>query len=259
MTRIDSIKIAPEHGFRGEGDLFLPENPDGAPVALVIHGGGWTAMDKKTLTPLSILLTECGYAALSVNYRLVTDDPWPACGDDCVRAGEFLLSAGHPAMKELDRSRILVVGASAGGHLALWAGLQLPSSKVRAIISIAGPSDLVMQRDKWDKGTEFWEKFVGGAVTDEKLLAASPASHVKPGAPRLLCIHSTNDRLVLPEQAQFMLDAYAKINAKAELFSFPGKKTNHGIWDDGAGEVAKDKRIIIPEVKDAIRSFLKRI
>ncbi|HPN84360.1 MAG TPA: alpha/beta hydrolase [Victivallales bacterium] len=259
MTRIDSIKIAPEHGFRGEGDLFLPENPLGAPVAIVIHGGGWTAMDKTTITPFSLLLTECGYAAFSVNYRLLNDAPWPACGDDCLRSTEFLLSAGHPAMKELDRSRILILGASAGGHLALWTGLNLPPEKVRAIISIAGPSNLIMQKDKWDKKPEFWGKFLGGAVTDEKLMAASPVTYVKSGVPRLLCIHSTNDKLVLPEQSRFMIDAYAKVNAEAELFIFPGKRTNHGIWTDGSGEVSKDKRIIVPEVRSVISSFLKRI
>ncbi|HHV95007.1 MAG TPA: alpha/beta hydrolase [Clostridiaceae bacterium] len=145
MKRINNISYADKNGFRGLGDLFLPDNQEGAPVALVIHGGSWNAMDKTSITPLAILIAECGYAVFNINYRLLDDAPWPACGDDCIAAANFLLQAVHPVIKQLDHSKIVVAGASAGGHLALWTGLHLPPENVRAIISIAGPADLNYQ------------------------------------------------------------------------------------------------------------------
>lgn len=259
MQRINDIPYAPRHGFRGLGDLFLPDQPQGAPAALVIHGGGWNAMEKRSLTPVAALMAECGYGAFNINYRLLDDAPWPACGDDCLAGARFLLAAKHPAMQQLDTSRIVVIGASAGGHLTLWTGLHLPPKKVRAMIDIAGPGDLLMRWRNNEKRPEIWQKFFGGEATEEKLKQASPVNYVKKGAPPLLCIHSTNDELVRPEQSEAMLKAYQKVGARAELASFPGPGKYHGIWEDGSGEVDTALRVLVPPVKKAIREFLETV
>jgi acetyl esterase/lipase len=259
MQRFDDIAYAPANGFRGLADLFLPDQPGAAPSALVIHGGGWNAMDRTSLTPVAMLMAECGYAALNINYRLLDDAPWPACGKDCVAGGQFLLDANHEALRQLDVSRIVVIGASAGGHLALWAGLSLPADRVKGIISIAGPADLPR---RWRKSTssETWKKFLGSEdVTAEKLLAASPVSLVHPHAPPLLCIHSTNDELVSIEQSEAILEAYRKVGAQARLASFSGPGKYHGIWKDGSGEVDLADRVLVSQVKTAVREFLKKL
>ena len=259
MQRFNDIPYAPENGFRGLADLFLPDPPDTAPSALVIHGGGWNAMDKTSLTPVAVLMAECGYAAFNINYRLLDDAPWPACGEDCVAGGRFLLDADHPALRGLDTSRIAVIGGSAGGHLALWTGLSLPADRVKAIIIIAGPADLALRwRKRKSSGT--WEKFLGSEdVTAEKLLAASPISLVHPQAPPLLCIHSTNDELVSIDQSEAMLAAYREAGAQARLISFPGPGQYHGIWEDEGGEKNLADRVLVPQVKTAVRQFLKTL
>lgn len=259
MKIISDIPYAPDHGMRGLGDLFLPDDPEGAPSALVIHGGGWNAMEKKSLTPVAVLMAECGYAAFNVNYRLIDHAPWPACGDDCIAAAEFLLDAKHATMAPLDTSRILVIGASAGGHLSLWTGLCLSADKVRAIVSIAGPGDLVLSSRRGTLQAEFWERFLRDKVTEERLRRASPVTCVKEKAPPLLCVHSTNDALVCPEQSDLMLRAYEKVGADATLASFDGAGTDHGIWEEGSDLVDTDKRILVSEVKEALRDFLDSI
>ena len=92
-----------------------------------------------------------------------------------------------------------------------------------------------------------------------ELAAASPVNLVKEGAPLLLCIHSVNDELVLPEQSDLILHAYGEVGARAELASFSGPGNYHGIWEDGHGEVDTDKRILVPQVKLAVREFLKTV
>jgi dipeptidyl aminopeptidase/acylaminoacyl peptidase len=259
MTRINSIPYAPENGFRGLGDLFLPENPAGAPAALVIHGGALISMDKTSIEPIARLMVENGYAAFNINYRLLTDKPWPACGDDCIAGANFLLNAGHPAMEQLDRSRIVIIGASAGAFLTQWTAFHLPQQKVRAIISIAGNTDLVwgyQRRTEEDKN-----KPILGVKNPsiEMLRESSPITYVYPGGAPLLCIHSINDKLVLCEQSEILVNRYREVGSRAELVKFPGKGHFHGIWEDQGGEINLSDRILVPEVTNGIRDFLKSI
>ena len=263
MHCINDISYAPDNGFRGSGDLFLPDEPSGKPAALVIHGGGWNAMDKKSITPVSLLLVECGYAVFSVNYRLLDNAPWPACGEDCLAAAKFLLNSIHPTMKRLDCSSILIAGASAGGHLAMWTGLHLVPEKVRAILSIAGPSDLALYFENPQKWEDSRKKFFGKEeVTEQDLLSASPVHSVRPGAPPLLCIHSTNDKLVPIEHSRRIVGRYREAGSRAFLASFPGKGDLHGIWeeqDEQGGKKDLSERVLVPQVKTAVREFLRTL
>lgn len=256
MQCIPDIAYAPAHGQRGLGDLHLPDQPDGAPAALVIHGGGWNAMDKHGLAGVAQLMAEAGYAAYNINYRLLDTAPWPACGDDCLAAARFMLDAGHDAFESIDRRQLLVIGASAGGHLALMTGLRLEPARVRGIVSISGPTDLTRRRRGndafWCEST-FRQKFLGEqAADDEAAMAhASPVGLASADAPPLLCVHSRNDQLVRPEQSQWMVDAWRAAGASAELFLFDGPGDSHGIWIAGT-----DPHRLLPEPAEAIHAFI---
>ena len=120
MKVIDHISYRKENGFRGLGDLYLPDTvtPETG-AALLIHGGGWSALDKSSFAGVALwLCQELGMAAYNINYRLCGQTPWPVCGDDCLEAGDFFLNSAIPEFQGFDRSRIVVIGASAGGHLA---------------------------------------------------------------------------------------------------------------------------------------------
>jgi acetyl esterase/lipase len=254
MKRINGIVYAPDHGVRGLGDLLLPDRPERAPMALCIHGGGWNAMDKDSWLGVAEFMSQQGFAAFNINYRLLDQASWPACGDDCLAAARFLMSGEHEALKPLDRSKITIIGGSAGGHLALMTGLRLPATQVRAIVSVAGPTDLSAQFRRSE--TADYSKFfpAGAEVTPQALLAASPVSYVNAHSPPLLCVHSTNDRLVLPDQSQRMLKLYEDSGLRAELFSYPGPGEQHGIWIEGS-----NPHRLLPELETAISGFLRRI
>ena len=144
MKVVNHLSYHGEYGFRGLGDLYLPDSVNSRTrAALLIHGGGWSALDKSSFAGVALYLCQdLGMAVYNINYRLCGQAPWPACGDDCLEAGTFFLNASIPDFEGFDRSRIVIVGASAGGHLALMTGLRLPAERVAGIVSISGIADI---------------------------------------------------------------------------------------------------------------------
>lgn len=134
-------------------DLYLPEPmPEKAPPLFVfIHGGAWTTGSPWD-EPVH-RVTQLGFAAASIQYRLTTQAAFPEPVKDCKAAIRFLRT--HAWEYGYDPERIGVMGNSAGGHLALLLGLTPDdplldrdagdpnvSSKVAAVCSMGGPADL---------------------------------------------------------------------------------------------------------------------
>ncbi|WP_298818819.1 alpha/beta hydrolase family protein [Chloroflexus sp.] len=102
------------------GDLYLPDTSRPAPVVVLIHGGCWQAV--YDLTPLGeccAALRAAGYAVWSLEYRrLGNGGGWPQTFHDVAAGLDYLraLAAQYP----LDLTRVIALGHSAGGQLALW-------------------------------------------------------------------------------------------------------------------------------------------
>eukprot|EP00930_Biecheleria_cincta_P096945 TRINITY_DN88704_c0_g1_i1.p1 TRINITY_DN88704_c0_g1~~TRINITY_DN88704_c0_g1_i1.p1 ORF type:complete len:312 (+),score=34.26 TRINITY_DN88704_c0_g1_i1:554-1489(+) len=96
----------------------------GAPTLLYIHGGGWTSGDKSaaSLPTLYEFAAEMAWNVLTINYTMQSDDCstplWPTNLHDCFRAVAWarqnVATSGAP---------LVVMGDSAGGHLASLVGL----------------------------------------------------------------------------------------------------------------------------------------
>lgn len=112
------------------GDLRLPKGRGPFPVAVVIHGGGWaSSANLHYMASTAAELTCAGIATWNIEYRRVgSGGEWPNLFMDVAAATDFLreLALKYP----LDLSRVISIGQSAGGHLALWlaARHRLPSS-----------------------------------------------------------------------------------------------------------------------------------
>lgn len=115
------------------------------PVILYYHGGGWVIGGLNTHDVVCRgMANGSGCAVLSVDYRMAPEYPFPACGEDCYAALEWVAASG--AGRKLDATRIGVSGDSAGGNLSAvmtlmtraqngpriaWQGLIYPATDMR--------------------------------------------------------------------------------------------------------------------------------
>lgn len=137
-------------------DLFLPEGPGPHPVAILIHGGCWKDIPgagREQLRLMGEALAKRGIAAWSIGYRRADEagGGYPGTFEDVGAAIDLMRLEAE--RHDLDLTRTVLVGHSAGGHLALWAAVRdrLPEESILhsptpfmpgAVISLAGIGDL---------------------------------------------------------------------------------------------------------------------
>ena len=183
------------------GELRLPEGAGPHPVAIVIHGGCWLAdYDLGYVSSLAAALAADGIATWSIEYRRVGDDGggWPGTFDDVAAAADHLreIAADHA----LDLERVVAVGHSAGGHLALWLGARRGLSRndgfrregplvLSGVVSLAGIPDLAAFASSEGCGAAV-PGLLGGQPTDhpERLGRVSPIEMVPLGIPQIQVI-----------------------------------------------------------------------
>jgi acetyl esterase/lipase len=187
------------------GDLRLTEG-DAPPLAVVIHGGYWKANYNLIHTGhLSRALTEQGIASWNVEYRSigVPGGGWPAAGEDVARAVEFV------AELPVDHERVVLIGHSAGGQLALWAGKRAqlpvvalaPVSDVRESVARTGPDGAPAQ-----------------FMPTEHFPEGSPLELLPLGVPQIV-IHGTEDDGVPYAMSERYVEA---AGGEAELVTLEG-------------------------------------
>jgi acetyl esterase len=125
-TYLDQARDLHIPGRGGDLRLRVLVPAIGAPtgVYLHLHGGGWTlgAADLQD-AELWALVEATGMAAVSVDYRLAPEHPWPAGPDDCEDAAVWLVTRGAADLGA--PPRLAIGGESAGGHLAALTLLRL--------------------------------------------------------------------------------------------------------------------------------------
>lgn len=163
MTSVVSMRFAYGDHPSQFGVLRVPQLPGRHPVVVAIHGGFWLSRyGLEENDALAEDLTRRGYATWNIEYRRTGEDGggWPGTFHDVVAAVNHLrhVEERYP----LDLSRVVVLGHSAGGHLALWLAARShtgqadnlgepPLVAIRGVISLAGVTDL---RRMWEIHTE---------------------------------------------------------------------------------------------------------
>ena len=222
--------------------LYRPADSGQYPVVVLVHGGGWLIGTRWWKSWYGHRLAENGYIAATIDYRMLPRNPFPACLHDCKAAIRWLRL--HADEYGIDSERIGVLGDSAGGHLALFLGVTLPSdglegatnpgasSAVQAVVSLYGVADLtdyepIIPRDKRDKIWLF-RKFVGDESRNSKdpYAAASPITYVHSDMCPILLVHGTKDRMVPYRQSQRFYQRTRASGSYCRLVSFSGK--GHG-------------------------------
>jgi acetyl esterase/lipase len=199
------------------GELRLPAGARPPyPVAVIIHGGCWVARyaTLRNTAPLAGALAGDGIATWNAEYRRA-DRPgggWPGTFEDVGRAVDFIRTLAPKY--GLDTTRVVVMGHSAGGHLALWvaARWRLPATSalapatpplaLRGVVALAGPPDLrsFYAPDTASCGEGAGELLGGPPAREaERARDGSPSSFFPLGV-RQIWLGAADDRIVPPEE-----------------------------------------------------------
>lgn len=138
--KIYNLKYA-EHK-RQKIDVFLPSDyPEDAPVVLLIHGGAWKYGRKEHMIHIQKMLFNHNIPSINMNYRLVSKSKKVTYREQLEDINAVITKFNELAGKaELQPDNYILLGESAGGHLALLYGYQ-HSDRIRKIISMSAPTD----------------------------------------------------------------------------------------------------------------------
>lgn len=245
------------------GELRVPPGPGPHPVVILIHGGCFKAAyaTLRDLAPMGDALKSAGIATWNVEYRRLGEPGggWPGTYLDVGRAVDHLrvIASQHA----LDLSRVVIVGHSAGGHLAMWAAARarVPAGSaihaedplpVRGVLDLAGPLDLTANiagyqglcRDTVITG------LLGGtpATVPDRYADASPVRLVPLGVPHVVLIGEHEEFVPRP-----LAEAYARTATESgdriRLIIVPGV---------GHFEIASPRSTTWPLVESVIQSLL---
>lgn len=208
-------------------DFYPSENGGISPLIVWVHGGAWRGGSKNSV-PIR-RLTEDGFSIASLDYRLSGTARFPAQTQD-IKAGIRFLRA-HAKRFQIDPDRIVIAGASAGGHLAALVGVSDSvgaledlamgnadvKSRVSAIVSLYGASNLeTILSQSTPHGLSVREpalRLLLGDLPDanpDLARLASPVEHVDSSDPPLLLIHGDQDPQMPINQSHELQGVYQR-------------------------------------------------
>ena len=220
------------YATRGKQDLTLDvyqplAGIGGAPCVVVIHGGSWQHGTSQDLATLNAYLAAQGYVVAAVNYRLAPHHPFPAARDDILAALAYLKA--HAAGLGLDPQRLVLLGRSAGGQLALLVAYTSHDPAIRGVISLYAPPDLTYSYEHPSQYPavlnmrQVLQAFLGG--TPDRIpnvyAAASPMTFVGPTTPPTLLIHGGRDELVDVAESERLARRLAHAGIRHLLLCLP--------------------------------------
>ena len=258
------------------GDLYLPAANGSFPVVVVIHGGGFQTGDKAGKSEITWAeeLIANGFAAFSINYRLVKDFsngevPFPSPLHDTKCAIMWLRK--NAGTYHLDKTHVFVFGSSAGGWFTNMLGAtgdepslnpECPlgegeSNRVQGAVTYFGPSDFnALFSDPARQGSENGETgFLGTgspctnpAESSGICTTASPTHWIDANDPPYYITHSDDDPTVPVSQGRLM---------SSLLKSAGVDVTYHEVTGEGHGWHAKFISPVVAQVRDEVLAWLK--
>jgi acetyl esterase/lipase len=228
-------------------DLYLAKDrTTPKPTLVLFHGGGWVdgAKERNVLYLLPYL--SMGWNAINVEYRMAKNSLAPAAVEDCRCALRWVMY--HAKDYNIDTSKIVLTGTSAGGHLSLTSGMlpagnifdrQCPTAgqekwnsptepeiKVAAIVNWFGIADVAEIVD--GPNAKHYAMEWLGSRSDRMELARqlSPVNYVRAGLPPIITIHGELDDIAPYDGAKRLHAALDKVGVPNQLITLKGRK--HG-------------------------------
>ena len=235
-----NVVYATVNGWDGRMDLYLPPaNGALTPVIINIHGGGWNHGVKEEQGGFAPYF-KAGFAVANIEYRLTSQATAPAAIEDTRCALIYLIKNAQAL--HLDPNKIIIMGGSAGGHLALMGGLLqnnhifdtncsgVENINVAAIIDKYGIADV----NDWAYGPYIKSKsatnWLGTKKEDQNFIkSVSPIHWVKKTSPPVFIVHGDADPTVPYQESVALHEALVKAGVKTEFITIPGGL--HGKFD----------------------------
>lgn len=237
----EGITVYPNIAYGSEAttrlDIYIPRNQTGLNKTLVaIHGGGWISGNKEEIFPQLIPFLLEGWSVVNVEYRLGGVAAAPAAVIDVRCALQWVFE--QATNYQFDPENIVVIGGSAGGHLATLcsilpnqAGLdfspnQFSPVKVAAIINLFGimdVNDVLEGVNRRDYAVLWFGQQSNPAALATQL---SPLQYIRPGLPPILTIHGDNDQLVPYPHAVKLHEKLQEMAVPNQLLTLPN--AGHG-------------------------------
>jgi len=253
-------------------DLYLPDRED-PPLVVYVHGGGWIAATRANIPDPEQYAAEWGCAIASVSYRLQEPDGGAAVEEMYdptnptprgrfpdhfvdVKAAIRWLRA-HADEFGYDADRIAAWGSSAGGHLALLAGVvddvtdlgdayaeeiektvaPDESGAVQALVSWYGATDFRLTEDDVEGIIPL---LMGGPQSEhpDRYAQASPVTHVTPESPPVLLMHGRRDEVVDVEHSRRLFDALDEAGVNAVFYEL--HDLNH-VWVETVEDIESER------------------
>jgi acetyl esterase/lipase len=248
------------------GELRVPSTKGPHPLAIVIHGGCWVAklgdLDRRAVAmdnmrPLAAALNEAGIATWNIEYRRLGNQGggWPGTFRDVASGTDFIRTLATE--RQLDLTRVVSIGHSAGAHLALWLAARPKLSKaselyvsnplrVTGVVSLDGPADLKatipLQRPVC--GAPVITDLIGGSSQErpDRYRDASPIEQLPLGVPQAFFTGQMFAAHAAPYEA-----ATTKAGDTVQLVAIPS--AGHFVFIDPQSDVW-------PQVMKSVRRLL---
>jgi acetyl esterase/lipase len=227
-------------------DVYLPagRKTDSTKIIIMIHGGAWAEGDKADFNPYVPIMQQRfpEWAIFNINYRLATPvaNAFPAQENDLKSVINFILQ------KKNDwhiSDKIVLLGASAGAHMAMLQAYKNTTPKIKAVIDYFGPIDMVSLYNMTTvPGGQFGlQILLGGSPTSNpsSYQQSSPGNFIDAQDPPTIIFHGLADDVVDVSQSVTLQQKLQAAGIVNEFYTYPGMI--HNIWPDAVMTQTFDK------------------
>jgi len=223
------------------------------PGVLAIHGGSWIGGSKSEYGPQLARWVRQGHVVFAADYRLARpgEPSWPEALEDVREAIRWIRR--HADENHVDPNRLVAFGSGSGAQLAMLLGTFPPdqepggsSSRVQAVVSLYGPSDLADLLTGRNLSNDPAWQLMGRDAPDwlARARAASPLGHVSGDDSSTLLAHGSDDRWVPLGQSLRMAESLSHAGVLNQLIVVPGAR--HGF----------ELLVRFPETRDLLPEIL---
>lgn len=220
--------------------IYKNDEPGPLPCILIVHGGGWNTGEPSQLPEWSRQLAAMGYCVASTGYRLAPKFHWAAQREDVAAALIYLKA--HAAELDIDPSRFVLLGRSAGGQIALDTAYTLRDPAIRGCIASYSPTDMNFSYWTGKENDMLGSRplvrgLMGGPPEGLSALYhdASPLDFVGAETPPTLLIHGTRDEVVWVRHSERLRDRLEQAGRPVFLLELPWATHGFDVISRGPG------------------------